>query len=30
LSTSKHPEKKQILMTSGAFVTWMRENQYLF
>lgn len=30
LSTSKHPEKKQILMTSGAFVNWMRENQYLF
>jgi len=30
LSTSKHPEKKQILMTSGAFVTWMRDNQYLF
>ena len=30
LSTSKHPEKKQILMTSGAFITWMRENQYLF
>lgn len=30
LSTSKHPEKKQILMTSSAFVTWMRENQYLF
>ena len=30
LSTSKHPEKKQILMTSGSFVTWMRENQYLF
>jgi hypothetical protein len=30
LSTSKHPDKKQILMTSGAFVTWMRENQYLF
>ena len=30
LSTSRHPEKKQILMTSGSFVTWMRENQYLF
>ena len=30
LSTSKHAEKKQILMTSGAFVNWMRENQYLF
>lgn len=30
LSTSKHPEKKQILMTSGAFIAWMRENQYLF
>lgn len=30
LSASKHPEKKQILMTSGSFVSWMRENQYLF
>jgi hypothetical protein len=30
LSASKHPEKKQILMTSGAFVEWMRNNQYLF
>jgi hypothetical protein len=30
LSASKHPEKKQILVTSGSFVTWMRENQYLF
>jgi hypothetical protein len=30
LSASNHPEKKQILMTSGSFVTWMRENQYLF
>ena len=30
LSTSKHPEKKQVLMTSGAFVDWMRANQYLF
>ena len=30
LSTAKHPEKKQILMTSGAFVEWMRANQYLF
>jgi len=30
LTTSKNPEKKQILMTSGSFVTWMRENQYLF
>jgi hypothetical protein len=30
LSTSKNPEKQQILMTSGAFVQWMRENQYLF
>lgn len=30
LSASKHPEKKQILMTSGAFVMWMRENQFLF
>ena len=30
LSSAKHPEKKQILFTSGAFVTWMRENQYLF
>lgn len=30
LSTSKHPEKKNILLTSGAFVEWMRANQYLF
>lgn len=30
ISTSKHPEKKQILMTSAAFVSWMRDNQYLF
>jgi AAA domain (dynein-related subfamily) len=30
LSTAKHPEKKQVLMTSGAFVEWMRANQYLF
>jgi hypothetical protein len=30
LSTSKNEAKKQILFTSGSFVTWMRENQYLF
>lgn len=30
LSATKHPEKKQVLMTSGAFVDWMREHQYLF
>lgn len=30
LSTAKHPEKKQILMTSASFVDWMRSNQYLF
>lgn len=30
LSGSKHPEKKKIMMTSGSFVTWMRDNQYLF
>lgn len=30
LGTVKIPEKKQILLTSGAFVNWMRENQYLF
>ena len=30
LSGAKHPEKKKIMMTSGSFVTWMRDNQYLF
>ena len=30
LSTSKNDEKKNILLTSGAFVDWMRQNQYLF
>jgi hypothetical protein len=30
LSATKHTEKKQVLMTSGAFVDWMREHQYLF
>ena len=30
LSGAKHPQKKQIMMTSGSFVNWMRENQYLF
>ena len=30
LSTSKNDEKKNILLTSGAFVEWMRQNQYLF
>ncbi|NBS24466.1 MAG: AAA family ATPase [Altererythrobacter sp.] len=30
ISAARHPEKKQILMTSAAFVTWMRNNQYLF
>lgn len=30
LSATKHPEKKQVLMTSAAFVDWMREHQYLF
>jgi len=30
LSATKHTEKKQVLMTSGAFVDWRREHQYLF
>lgn len=30
VTTSKNEDKKQILMTSSAFVSWMRENQYLF
>jgi hypothetical protein len=30
LTTSRDPQKKQILLTSIAFVNWMRENQYLF
>lgn len=30
LATSANPDKKNILMTSAAFVNWMRENQYLF
>lgn len=30
LSAMKSDTKKQLLMTSAPFVTWMRENQYLF
>ena len=30
LSALKSDNKKQMLMTSAPFVTWMRENQYLF
>ena len=30
LSAMKSTDKKQLLMTSAPFVTWMRENQYLF
>jgi hypothetical protein len=30
VTTSKNDEKKNILMTSSAFINWMRENQYLF
>lgn len=30
LSGFKHPEKKQILVTSSSLVNWMRDNQYLF
>jgi hypothetical protein len=30
LSAIKSDSKKQLLMTSAPFVTWMRENQYLF
>lgn len=30
LSAMKSDTKKQLLMTSTPFVTWMRENQYLF
>jgi len=30
VTTSKNEDKKNILMTSTAFVNWMRENQYLF
>ena len=30
LSAMKSDSKKQLLMTSAPFVTWMRENQYLF
>ena len=30
LQASKHPEKKQILLTSASFINWMRDNQYLF
>lgn len=30
LSAVKSDNKKQLLMTSAPFVTWMRENQYLF
>lgn len=29
-TTVKNDDKKQILMTSPAFINWMRENQYLF
>jgi hypothetical protein len=30
LTARKHPKAKEIVLTSPAFVTWMRENQYLF
>ena len=30
LTTAKNEDKKNILMTSASFVSWMRENQYLF
>lgn len=30
LTAGRHPEKKQIMMTSSSFANWMRENQYLF
>lgn len=30
LTTAKNDDKKNILMTSSSFVSWMRENQYLF
>jgi len=30
LTGRKHPRAKEIILTSPAFVTWMRENQYLF
>ena len=30
LSAMKSDEKKSLVMTSASFVTWMRENQYLF
>ena len=30
VTTSKNEDKKNILMTSPAFINWMRENQYLF
>jgi hypothetical protein len=30
VTTSKNEDKKNILMTSSAFINWMRENQYLF
>jgi len=30
VTTSKNEDKKNILMTSTAFINWMRENQYLF
>lgn len=30
LTTARDPQKKQVLVTSMAFVNWMRDNQYLF
>ena len=30
LSAMKNDDKKSLVMTSAPFVTWMRENQYLF
>ena len=30
VTTSKNEDKKNILMTSSAFINWMRDNQYLF
>lgn len=30
LTTARDPQKKQVLLTSMAFVDWMRDNQYLF
>lgn len=30
VTTSRNEDKKNILMTSPAFINWMRDNQYLF